>query len=66
MNSCKMNVVDRKGVSKPECTNCGHRFNTDYAKNPFEEMCQIAKGKFHYCPYCGAEYIGCQVEGVDF
>ena len=39
---------------------------TDYAKNPYAEMCRIAKGKFAYCPVCGAKYAGCQIEGVDF
>lgn len=33
--TCKMNVVNRGGSSKPECTNCGKRFNTDYADNPY-------------------------------
>ena len=60
MATCKMNVVDRNGRSAPECTNCGHRFDTDV------EMCRIAKGKFAYCPVCGAKYVGCQIEGVDF
>ena len=61
MAICKMNVVDRNGRSAPECTNCGHRFDTDYAKNPYAEMCRIAKGKFAYCPVCGAKYVGCQI-----
>lgn len=64
--TCKMNVVNRRGRSAPECTNCGHRFNTDYADNSYREMCRIAKGKFSFCPVCGARYIGCQIEGVDF
>lgn len=63
---CKMNVVKRGGRSAPECTNCGHRFNTDYADNPYTEMCRIAKGKFSFCLSCGAKYTGCQIEGVDF
>jgi hypothetical protein len=61
-----MNVVDRGGTSRPECTNCNHRFDTDHANNPYKEMCKIAKGKYSYCPFCGAKYIGCQVEGIDF
>ncbi len=65
-NTCKMNVVNRRGCSAPECTNCGHRFNTDHAENPYREMCHIARGKFSFCPACGAKYIGCQIEGVDF
>lgn len=64
--TCKMNVVNRWGSSAPECTHCGHRFNTDYADNPYREMCRIAKGKFSFCPICGAKYTGCQIEGVDF
>lgn len=66
METCKMNVVNRNGDNAPECTNCNHRFETDYAENPYREMCRIAKGKYLYCPKCGAKYIGCQVEGVDF
>ena len=65
-NTCKMNVVNRGGSSRPECTNCGHRFDVDYADNPYREMCCIAKGKFRFCPVCGAKYVGCQIEGVDF
>ncbi len=65
MKTYKMNVVNRNGKSSPECTNCNHRFNTDYASNPYREMCEIAKGKYNYCPKCGAKYIGCQVEGVN-
>lgn len=64
--TCKMNVVNRGGSSKPERTNCGKRFNTDYADNPYREMCEIAKGKYRFCPVCGAKYVGCQIEGVDF
>lgn len=63
---CKMNVVNRHSVSRPECTHCGHRFETDYASNPYKEMCRIAKGKYQYCPICGAKYIGCQIDGVDY
>ncbi len=66
MQTCKMNVVDRNGRSAPECTSCGHRFNTDYAENPYREMCRIARGKFSFCPSCGAKYTGCQIEGQDF
>lgn len=66
MKTYKMNVVNINGTSCPECTNCGHRFETDYAENPYREMCRIAKGKYHYCPKCGAEYIGCQIDGIDF
>lgn len=62
-----MNVVKREYICKPECTNCGHRFDTDYAKNRYREMCRIAMGeRFRFCPKCGAKYIGCQIEGVDF
>lgn len=66
MKTYYANIVNRGGSHKPECTNCGHRFETDYARNPYGEMCNIACGKYHYCPYCGAKYIGCQIEGVDF
>lgn len=62
----KMNIVNRGGTSAPECTNCGHRFNTKTAKSPYEEMVAIANGKYKFCPECGAKYEGCQVEGVDF
>lgn len=63
---CKMNVVNRHNVSRPECTHCGHRFETDYASNPYKEMCRIAKGKYQYCPICGAKYTGCQIDGIDY
>ena len=64
---CKMNVIkDFRGRSAPECTNCNHRFDTDGAENSYREMCRIAKGKFAFCPMCGAKYVGCQIEGVDF
>ena len=62
----KMNIVDRNGESSPECTQCGHRFETDYADNPYREMVDIANGKYKFCPNCGSPYTGCQVEGVDF
>lgn len=62
----KMNIVNRNGSYEPECTNCHHRFNTDYASNPYREMVAIAHGKYKFCPECGAPYTGCQVEGVDF
>lgn len=61
-----MNVVNRNGNSQPECTACGHRFETNYAENPYHEMCSIAYGKFRFCPNCGAKYVGCQIEGIDF
>ncbi len=61
-----MNIVKVGGRSAPECTSCGHRFDTDYAANPYREMCEIARGKFRFCPICGAKYTGCQIEGVDF
>lgn len=66
MKTCKMNVVNRNGTHAPECTNCNYRFETDYAENPYREMCSIAKGKYAFCPVCGARYIGCQINGVDF
>jgi len=66
MKTYKTNVVSINGSATPICTNCNHSFDTDYAKNPYREMCKIAKGKYHYCPNCGAKYIDCQVEGVDF
>lgn len=62
---CKMNVVSVNGRSEPECTACGHRFDTDHAENPYREMCRIATGKFKFCPNCGAKYAGCQIEDVD-
>ena len=65
IRSCKMNVVNINGSSYPVCTNCDYRFDTKYARNSYVEMCKIAKGKFQYCPVCGAKYTGCQVEGVD-
>lgn len=61
----KMNVIDNNGTSSPECTACGYIFNTDYAKNPYKEMCCIALGKYKYCPICGDKYDGCQIEGID-
>ena len=61
-----MNIIDRNGRSSPECTHCYYRFNTDYAKNPYYEMVEIAQGKYKFCPNCGSAYEGCQVEGVDF
>ena len=61
-----MNIVNKNGRSQPECTKCGHRFNTDYAINPYREMVEIAHGKYKFCPNCGDEYKGCLVEGVDF
>lgn len=62
----KINIIDKQGKSAPECTNCNHRFNTNYARNPYKEMCEIAFGKFKYCPNCGDKYQGCLIEGVDF
>ena len=64
-NTCKMNVVKRNYSAAPECTACGHRFETEYADNPYREMCRIALGKFKFCPQCGAKYTGCQIEGID-
>ena len=66
MLTSKMNVVKINGSSSPECTNCGYRFETDYAENPYKEMCKIAFGKNRFCPMCGAKYVGCQIEGIDF
>ena len=34
----KINIIDKQGKSAPECTNCNHRFNTNYARNPYKEM----------------------------
>ncbi len=62
MKTYYANIVNRGGSHKPECTNCGARFED----GNYVEMCQVACGKYHYCPYCGAKYIGCMVEGVDF
>lgn len=62
----KMNIVNKKGRSQPECTKCGYRFNTDYATNPYLEMINIAHGKYKFCPECGDKYEGCQVDGIDF
>lgn len=62
----KMNVVKINGCAQPECTNCGHRFDTDRAAHPYRAMCQIAMGAYPFCPYCGAKYAGCQIEGVNF
>lgn len=61
----KMNVININGTSCPECTNCGYRFKTDYAQNPYREMCNIALGKYGFCPHCGSKYEGCQIEGID-
>ena len=66
MKTCKMNVKPIRGSYSPECTNCGHRFETDHFKNSYEATCNIAMGEYTYCPKCGALYIGCQVEGKDF
>lgn len=66
MATCKMNVVDRNGRSAPECTNCGHRFDTDYAKNPYAEMCRIAKGEICLLPSLRSQVCWRQIEGVDF
>ena len=65
MKTCKMNAVDKNGNSSPECTNCNHRFNTDYARNSYLETCAIVNGRYKYCPNCGAKYIGGQVNGID-
>ena len=59
----KMNIVHRNFHSAPECTNCGHRFNTEYAENPYHEMLEIAYGKYKFCPHCGDKYEGMLVEG---
>ena len=64
--TCKMNVVKVNGSSDPECTACGHRFDTDVFANPYEAMCRIARGEYAFCPACGAKYTGCMIEGVDF
>lgn len=61
----KMNVVNINGSATPECTNCGHRFETKYANNPYREMCNIALGKYTFCPMCGSKYEGAQIEGID-
>lgn len=66
MKTCKMNVKPIRGSYSPECTNCGHRFETDHFKNSYEATCNIAMGEYTYCPKCGALYVGCQVEGKDF
>ena len=66
MKTYKMNVLSMHDRSDLECTNCKHRFDTNYALNPYREMCNLAMGKYQYCPKCGAKFIGCQVEGVDF
>lgn len=62
----KVNIVDIRGKSVPKCTNCGHEFDTDVAKNPYKEMYNIARGKFRFCPACGAKYVGFQVNSLDF
>ena len=41
----KMNVVKVNGSARPECTNCGHRFNVDKADHPYRAMCNIARGR---------------------
>lgn len=65
VKTCKMNVVSINGRSAPECTACGHRFNTESSENPYRAMCRIAMGEYRFCPCCGAKYAGCQVEGID-
>ena len=64
--TCKMDVVKIDGRSEPQCTACGHRFDTDVFANAYEGMCRIAMGEYAYCPACGARYTGCRIEGVDF
>lgn len=58
----KINIITKYSPVKIYCTNC----NQEIKYNGYQEMVQIVRKKYKFCPNCGKRFTTVQINNIDF